>query len=87
MFPRVDMDVHPKVQYSVQYSTKCTKDSKVTSRTLQASLSMLNVKSHGSTIRRRLDKYNLLGRVAMKKPLPPKSTTEVCKTVSEQQLL
>ena len=41
----------------------------VTSQTLQASVSMLNVKVHDSIIRKRLNKYGLFGRVARRKPL------------------
>ena len=44
--------VHPKV-----------KNPRATSQTLQASVSVLNVKVHDSTIRKRLNKYGLFGRV------------------------
>jgi len=44
---------HPKVKNPI-----------VTSQTLQASVSMLNIKVHDSTIRNRLNKYGLFGRVA-----------------------
>jgi len=40
------------------------KSPRATSQTLQASVSMLNVKVHNSTIRKRLNKYGLFGRVA-----------------------
>ena len=43
--------VHPKV-----------KNPRATSQTLRASVSMLNVKVHDSTIRKRLNKYGLFGR-------------------------
>jgi len=33
-------------------------------KTLQASVSMLNVKVHDNTVRKRLNKYGLFGRVA-----------------------
>nr|XP_028576306.1 zinc finger protein 577-like isoform X2 [Podarcis muralis] len=45
------------------------KNPRVTSQALQASVSMLNVKVHDSTIRKRL---NMLGRVVRRKPLPSK---------------
>ena len=40
------------------------KNPRVTSQTLQASVSMLNVEIHDSTIGKRLNKYGLFGRVA-----------------------
>ena len=45
--------VHPKV-----------KNPRATYQTLQASVSMLNVRVHDSTIRKRLNKYGLFGRAA-----------------------
>lgn len=57
-------------------------------RTLQGSVSMLNIKIHDSTVRKRLNKYELFGRVARRKPLLGKnkhgSTNYVCKVVFEQ---
>ena len=46
-----------------------TKTLRVASQTLQASVSMINVKIHTRTIRRRLKKYGLFGRVARRKRL------------------
>ena len=42
---------------------------RVTFQTLQISVNMLNIKVHDSTIRERLNKYTLFGRVGRKKSL------------------
>ena len=44
--------------------TPRSKTQRATSQTLQASVSMLKVKVHDSTIRKRLNTYGLFGRVA-----------------------
>ena len=55
--------VHPKVRLC-NAQRKCKKTPRATSQTLQASVIMLNVKVHDSTVRKRLNKYGLFGRVA-----------------------
>ena len=49
----------------------------VAAQTLQASVSMLNGKVHDSTIRKRLGKFGLFGRVARRKT---KQGNTKCKT-------
>ena len=54
---------------SQQVHLKVTESAKAASQTLQASASMLNVKVHDSTIRKRLNMYDFFGTNARGKPL------------------
>jgi len=47
---------------------------RTTPQTLQASINMLNVKVHDSTIRKRWDKYGMFERVSRRKPILSKKT-------------
>lgn len=49
-------------------SNTLQKNPRATAQILQASTSILNVKAHNSTIRKRQNKYSMFGRVARKKP-------------------
>ncbi len=62
------------------------KEPRTTSKELQASLSSIKVSVHDSTIRKRLGKNGIHGRVPRQKPLLTKKSTKVCLTFAQKYL-
>ncbi len=62
------------------------KEPRTTSKELQASLASIMVSVHDSTIRKRLGKNSMHGRVPRQKPLLTKKNTKVCLTFAKKYL-
>ncbi len=60
------------------------KEPRTTSKELQASLASIKVSVHDSTIRKRLGKNSIHGRVPRQKPLLTKKNTKVCLTFAKK---
>ncbi len=62
------------------------KEPRTTSKELQASLASIKVSVHDSTIRKRLGKNGIHGRVPRQKPLLTKKNTKACLTFAKKYL-
>ncbi len=62
------------------------KEPRTTSKELQASLASIKVSVHDSTIRKRLGKNSIHGRVPRQKPLLTKKNTKACLTYAKNYL-
>ena len=63
------------------------KDPRTTSKELQDSLASVKVSVHDSTIRKRLSKNGIHGRVPRRKPLLTKKSTKACLTFAKNHLV
>ncbi len=76
--------ISPRAQRSL--IQEVIKEPRTTSKELQASLASLKVSVHDSTIRKRLDKNSIHGRVPRQKPLLTKATTKARLTFAKKYL-
>ncbi len=63
-----------------------TKNPRVTSKDLQATLALANVSVHDSTIRKRLNKNGVHGRIARRKPLLSKKNIAACLKFAKEHI-